>query len=382
MLHKILYKIFIKYSLSLFKNVFRLNFFDTIHYKKTTQHLLSILTVLLVTVCCFITTHYIGYKIVALILLMTVSILAMLFDIMPVLISAVLSALIWNFFFIPPVFTFHIDSAEDVLLFLMYFIIATVNAVLTFKIKEQEKKARDREEKEHTIKLYNTLLNSLSHELKTPIATIIGSVDTLKENANHLTSKHKTELLNEVEIASLRLNRQVENLLSMSRLETGSLQLKKDWCDLNELVFTVIQGFSNTKKHTILFKEKDTLPLFKIDIGLIEQVLQNIIHNAIQYTPENTIITIDVEHKKENCVIIITDTGKGFQENEYNVVFNKFYRSPNTKAGGTGLGLSIVKGFIEAHNGTIELENNIPNGAKFSIQIPAESSYINNLKNE
>jgi len=331
---------------------------------------------------CFVFTKYIGYKVIALILLMAVSILAMLFDIMPVLIAAVLSALIWNFFFIPPIFTFHIDSAEDVLLFLMYFIIATVNAVLTFKIKEQEKKARDREEKEHTIKLYNTLLNSLSHELKTPIATIIGSVDTLKENSINLSAQHKADLLNEVEIASLRLNREVENLLNMSRLETGSFQLKKDWCDVNELVFTVIQQFANTKNHNIIFNENNNLPLFKLDTGLIEQVLQNIIHNAIQYTPENTTITVDVEHKKENCVIVITDTGKGFQENEYNVVFNKFYRSPNTKAGGTGLGLSIVKGFVEAHNGTIELKNNIPRGAKFIIQIPAESSYLNNLKNE
>ncbi|MFY7964559.1 MAG: sensor histidine kinase [Chitinophagaceae bacterium] len=351
-------------------------------FSNRVQFLISIVAIILLSFICFISVNVIGYKVVALLLLLLVSLLAMVFDILPVLIAASLSAAIWNFFFIPPILTFHINSAEDALLFLMYFFVATVNAVLTFKIRQAEKKARDKEEKKHTIRLYNTLLNSLSHELKTPIATIIGSVDTLKENQNNLSSLHRIELLSELEIAGLRLNRQVENLLNMSRLETGSLQLKKDWCDVNELVFTVIQTFSNTKKHTILFKEKDTLPLFKIDIGLIEQVLQNIIHNAIQYTPENTIITIDVEHKKENCVITITDTGKGFQENEYNVVFDKFYRSPNTKAGGTGLGLSIVKGFIEAHNGTIELENNIPNGAKFSIQIPAESSYINNLKNE
>ena len=286
----------------------------TREYKKATQHLISLVTVLLVTATCYYSTNFIGYKVVALVLLMAVSILAMLFDIMPVLVAAVLSALIWNFFFIPPIFTFHIDSAEDALLFLMYFLIATVNAVLTFKIKEQEKKARDREEKEHTIKLYNTLLNSLSHELKTPIATIIGSVDTLKENANTLSSLHKTELLNELEIAGLRLNRQVENLLNMSRLETGSLQLKKDWCDVNEFVFKVIQQFTETKHHNIVFNESNSLPLFKIDIGLIEQVLQNIVHNAIQYTPEKTIITITIEHKLESCILTIADTGKGFSK--------------------------------------------------------------------
>lgn len=359
-----------------------MSIFNTRQFSKSTQLLTSITAVLLVSISCFLTTHIIGYKIVALILLMAVSILAMLFDILPVLVSAILSALIWNFFFIPPIFTFHINSAEDALLFLMYFLVATVNAVLTFKIKEQEKKARDREEKEHTIKLYNTLLNSLSHELKTPIATIIGAVDTLKENTINLSTQNKNDLLNELEIASLRLNRQVENLLNMSRLETGSLQLKKDWCDMNELIFSVIQQFDKTTSHNIIFKHDEDLPLFKLDIGLMEQVLQNIIYNAIHYTPSNSTITIVIEHHQENCFISIADNGNGFPEEEMQFVFDKFYRLPNSKTGGTGLGLSIVKGFVEAHNGTIELKKNQPQGALFIIKIPAESSYINNLKNE
>ncbi len=359
-----------------------MKFFNTRQYKKSTQHIASISLVLLLSTCCFFVINIIGYKVVALLLLLLVSLLAMVFDILPVLIAAALSAVIWNFFFIPPIFTFHINSAEDSLLFLMYFLVATVNAVLTFKIKKQEKKARDREEKEHTIKLYNTLLNSLSHELKTPIATIIGSVDTLKENANNLSEQHKTDLLNELEIAGLRLNRQVENLLNMSRLETGSLQLKKDWCDVNELIFSVIQQFDKTTSHHIIFKHNEALPLFKLDIGLMEQVLQNIIYNAIHYTPQNTTITILAGHQQENCFITIADNGSGFPEAEMQFAFDKFYRLPNSKTGGTGLGLSIVKGFVEAHNGTIELKNNQPNGAVFIIQIPAESSYINNLKNE
>lgn len=350
--------------------------------KVTIQYLLCTTTVLLVSVCCFLATNFIGYKIVALLLLMTVSLLAMLFDIAPVIIAALLSALIWNFLFIPPTFTFHIDNTEDLLMFFMYFFVASVNAVLTFKIKQAEKKARDKEEKENTIKLYNTLLNSLSHELKTPIATIIGSVDTLKENENYLSAKHKTELLNELEIAGLRLNRQVENLLNMSRLETGSIQLKKDWCVINELIFSLLEQFNETTTHQIVFRENEDLPLFKLDAALIEQALLNIIHNAIQYTPQHTLITINTTIEQDCMVITVTDTGKGFPENEVNKIFDKFYRLPNTKAGGTGLGLSIAKGFVEAHNGTIHLKNNVPNGAIFTISIPAEMSYVNNLKNE
>ncbi len=119
--------------------------------------------------------------------------------------------------------------------FFMYFFIAVINAVLTFKIRKEESKSRDKEEKENTIRLYNTLLNSLSHELHTPIATIIGAVDTLKDNKDKISTSNQNELLNQIDMASMRLRRQVENLLNMSRLETGILKLNMDWCDTNEL---------------------------------------------------------------------------------------------------------------------------------------------------
>jgi two-component system sensor histidine kinase KdpD len=314
---------------------------------------------------------------------MTVSLIAMLFDILPVLLTAILSGLILNFFFIQPLFTFHITNAEDILLFLMYLIIALVNAALTFKIREAESKARDKEEKEKTIKLYDTLLNSLSHELRTPIATIIGAIDTLKENKNKLSENNQTELLEEIDKASIRLNRQVENLLNMSRLETGMLKLKQDWCDINELIYTVIQKITQIKKeHIINFIPDEKLPLFKLDAGLIEEIVQNLVTNAILYTPKNTFINISVSYEFNNCVLSVSDNGKGFPENQIQFVFDKFYRLPNTKTGGSGLGLSIVKGFVEAHNGTIKLENKINSGACFTIIIPTETSYLNNLKNE
>ncbi|GGA78470.1 hypothetical protein GCM10008015_18980 [Flavobacterium palustre] len=315
---------------------------------------------------------------------MIVSFVAMLFDIFPVLLTAVLSGLILNYFFIEPLFTFHITDTENILLFLMYLIIALVSAVFTFKIREAENKVREKEEKVKTLQLYDTLLNSLSHELRTPIATIIGSVDILKENKNKLSETNQAELLEEIDKAGIRLNGQVENLLNMSRLETGMLKLKEDWCDINELICTLIQKNTPTKhNHTIHFTPNEQLPLFKLDTGLIEEIIQNLVTNAIQYTPENTIITIDVQYQSDCCVFSVSDNGNGFPEKEIPFVFNKFYRLPNTKTGGSGLGLSIVKGFVEAHNGTIVLKNN-PNhsGACFTISILAETSYLNHLKNE
>lgn len=359
-----------------------MNLVNTRKYSPKTQYLISIIFVLLTSTICYFCSPFIGYKMVALILLMSVSIVAMSFDILPVLSAAVLSALIWNFFFIPPILTFHIDNAEDLLMFLLYFFIALVNAVLTFKIRKEEKKARDKEEKENTIKLYNTLLNSLSHELRTPISAIIGAVDTLKENKEKLSTDNQNELLNQIDIASIRLNRQVENLLNMSRLETGMLKPNFDWCDTNELINSVIQKLSLSHSQTIFFEPNEHLPLFKYDRGLIEQVLQNLLHNAINYTPQNTIIRIEAEQQSDKCVISVSDNGIGIPESELEFVFDKFYRLPQTKTGGSGLGLSIVKGFIEAHQGNVKIENNKSGGITLIVEFPTEASYLNNLKNE
>lgn len=347
------------------------------------QSLICISLVLSISFVCFFLESNIDYRITALILLMTVSIIAMIFEIVPVLISAFLSGMILNYFFIQPLFTLHITNTEDLLLFFMYLIIALVSSVLTYKIREAEKKARDKEEKEKTIQLYDTLLNSLSHELRTPIATIVGAIDALKENKNRISEKNQGILLEEIDKASIRLNRQVENLLNMSRLESGTFTIRTDWCDLNELIHNVLDKLSAIKNdHHFIFNPLINLPLFKLDEGLTEEIIQNILLNAIQYTPQKTKINIEACNESETCVIKIYDSGFGFPEEQIKFAFEKFFRVPNTKTGGSGLGLSIVKGFVEAQNGTIYLENLYQSGACFTIKIPTQTSFINHLKNE
>lgn len=326
---------------------------------------------------------FIGYRVVAYILLVTLSILALFFDILPVMVSAVLSALLWDFFFIPPRFTFQVGTTEDSFLLIMYFIITMIHAVLTYKIKQAQKETHQKEEKASTLKLYNTLLNSLSHELRTPIATIIGATDNLLMNDNKLSEENKVNLLSEISVATLRLNQQVENLLNMSRLESGFIQLKKDWCDINELIYTPVKRLEENLKHHVLKIEiPDNLPLFKLDAGLMEQVLYNLINNAIIYTPQGSVILIKSANIDHTFSISIEDNGPGFPEQEIGRAFDKFYRLKYSKTGGTGLGLSIAKGFIEAHNGTISLTNTATGGALFTITISTEISYINDLKNE
>ena len=350
---------------------------------KPQQYFFSIGLVFTAASGCYLFSSVLDYRVVAFILLLVVSLLAMIFDILPVIIAATFSALTWNFFFIPPRFTFYIGSAEDGILFMMYFVIALVSAVLTFKIRQIEKIARQREEKEHTVKLYNTLLNSLSHELRTPIAAIIGATDNLQSGNARLTPQNRNELLGEISKASFRLNQQVENLLNMSRLESGFIQPKSDWCDINEIVYNSVKRLEeNNVTQRISISIKPDIPLFKIDKGMLEQVIYNLINNAALYTTKGSTIFITAACYADVLELRIEDNGNGFPVAEINNVFDKFYRLKNSRTGGTGLGLSIVKGFTEAMGGNVVLENITTGGARFIITIAAETSYLKNLKNE
>ena len=341
------------------------------------QYVISLCLVVSVSLICYACTDYIGYRVVALMLLLTVSLTAISFDILPVLFTATLSAFVWDFFFIPPRFALHVDTTDDAILLIMYFIIALINAVLTFKIRQIEKLARQREERANAIKLYNAFLNSLSHELRTPIAAIIGATDNLQANNVNLTDGHKVQLIAEISKASLRLNQQVENLLNMSRLESGFLKPRLDWCDLPELMHETVKGIEeNPIRQSIHIHHEPDLPLFRLDKGMMQQIIYNLIYNACLHTPAGTHITVTAESRAGALKLVIQDDGEGFPEEEIEFVFDKFYRVRQSTTTGTGLGLSIVKGFTEALGGRIHLQNMTDGGCRFSIEMPAETSYL------
>jgi two-component system, OmpR family, sensor histidine kinase KdpD len=281
------------------------------------QYVISIAAVIGISIIGLFIHNVVGYRVVAFMLLVGVSILAMTFDIVPVLLSAFLSALIWDFFFIPPRFTLTVGTTEDRILLLMYFIIAMINAVLTNRIRRMEKKVKEKNEKAKSVRFYNLLLNSLSHELRTPITTILGSTDNLQSNSSKLSESVRAELVNEISVASIRLNQQVENLLNMSRLESGVFQIKKDWCDINELIYKTLHRLDhNLLKFRLAVEVPDQLPLFKLDFGLMEQVLYNLILNVTQHTPEDTLITIQAGCIRDRLLLVIADNGNGFPEAE------------------------------------------------------------------
>lgn len=356
------------------------------------QYFVSIFAVCSVAAVSYFFTDWIGYHSVALLLLLTVSVLAMRFGLYPVLVAATLSALIWDYFFIPPYFTLTVGSKEDFLFFVMYFVVALLNGVFNYKLRQFEHIERQKEERDVAIRLYNTLFDSLSHELRTPIATILGATDVLQESEEKLSKQDKQELTSEISNAALRLNNQLEDLLNTSRLESGFIRPNLEWCDVNELIYTVLNKMQKTlTEHQIKVEIEENLPLVKLDFGLMEQVLSNLIRNAANYTPVQSEILVKAHLRKEHLgsvvdkdteneplenadfyqlKIEVSDSGKGIPSDETTTIFSKFYRLNNTKTGGTGLGLFIAKGFVEAQGGTIKAMNKPTDGAIFIIELP------------
>lgn len=189
------------------------------------------------------------------------------------------------------------------------------------------------------------------------------------------TPSTNVEYAGEIHSAAERLNRLVANLLDMTRLESGMIQPKFDWCDIRDVINSAIKGLDkDLGPNQVTVNVEEGMPLVQLDFGLIEQAITNLLHNAAIHAPQGTAIQVDASHQDSICQIVVSDAGPGLPAKGAQRVFDKFYRAPTAKTGGTGLGLPIAKGFVEAHKGTITARNRPGGGAEFTIKIPVRSA--------
>jgi len=220
-------------------------------------------------------------------------------------------------------------------------------------------------------RLYTTLLNSISHELRTPITAITGIANTLADPHANLKDDARSALGADIQEAAARLNRLVENLLDMSRLDSGRLEVKRDWCDACDLLSSAVNRLKKRLDGRPLTIDcPPGMPLISLDFVLVEQVLVNLIENACAYTSPQTAIRLSAGMDGNSMTLMVEDSGSGIPPEELPHIFQKFYRITGTAAGGTGLGLSIAEGIISAHNGTIHAVNAPDGGARFIIRLP------------
>jgi two-component system sensor histidine kinase KdpD len=488
----------------------------------TTQYATAAAIILFISAVSYPFTDFLGYQTVSLILLLVVVLLPLRMGVGPVLLAALLSVLTWDYFFIPPRFTFAIATKQDVLMVLTYFAIAAVTGILTVRVRVREKAVRSREEravalytltndlssarnqedvvraavanfkkffnadlavfvsdldgdfvnkphpastympveKELSVpawvhwnekragkftetlpfaaatyyplsspryplgvigvktgsgerlsidqeallqnflnqissglereflnemtkqsiafveseRLYTTLFNSISHEMRTPITALVGASESLLNDKVGGKPDVRRELAQEIQSASERLDNIVQNLLAMTRLESGLIQPRRDWTDVRDLFHSCQAKLTKELAgHTVSVDVSPSVPLIKVDFALFEQVLVNLLRNAALHTQSDSSINVSAHTEGMECVVTIADNGPGFPTESLKNIFEKFYRVPGSRTGGIGLGLSIARGFVLAHGGTLTVENLPSRGAKFTVRIPMET---------
>jgi len=488
------------------------------------QYIVVVIVIIATALACKLFTTQQSYYMVSFVLLFVVSILAVFLGIGPILLASSMSAIVWNYFFIPPHYVLHIERTEDKMVFFFFFFIALINGVLTNRIRRQERLAHEGEERTNAIfeltrellntngtneiinvafkdakryfnvlsinflvargnnveiavrkgeenensridiniagwvysnsmkagrytdfsgetgltyyplvgnrinpgviaiefekplskenenfwlgylsqisnalerellsdlalkarildesdKLYKTLFALISHEFRIPIATVMGASDTLLTQGTNESDRE--QLLKEIFKASSRLDHLVENLLNMTRLESGKISAHIDWCDVNDLFYKATETLKpELEQHNLIRDIDPEMPLVRLDFGLMEQVIKNLILNACRHTPFRSMIRFGAFYREGKLIMVVEDDGPGISQESLEKIFDKFYRVNSTKAGGLGLGLSIVKGLVEAHQGTVNVENIKGKGTRFTVKIPSEIPDINNI---
>jgi two-component system sensor histidine kinase KdpD len=207
------------------------------------------------------------------------------------------------------------------------------------RLRDAEQRAKMVEESE---RLSRTLLNSISHEIRTPIAAINTAAANLSAARNGGPPEVPWAMVDEIQEATRRLNRLVGNLLNMTRLESGHVKPKLDWCDVSDLVHVTAKDIEkDLGPHEVKVELAAGLPLVRMDFVLMQQVLTNLLLNAAVHTPPGTVVQVRANVQNENLVLIVADNGPGLPPDALPYIFDKFYRAPAAPAGGTGLGYAL-----------------------------------------
>jgi two-component system sensor histidine kinase KdpD len=221
-------------------------------------------------------------------------------------------------------------------------------------------------------KLQNALLNSISHDLRTPLVSITGALTSLDEQSESLDEENRRSLVITAREEADRLNRLVGNLLSMTRIESGAIKLNLEPGDVQDVIGTALEQLGKrAADHEIKVNVPDDFPLIPIDFTLLVQVVVNLLENAVKYSPKGSLIEVSARLVEQKACLEIADRGVGIPPEDLTRVFDKFYRVQRPESvSGTGLGLSISKGIVEVHHGSIQARVREGGGTVVSVELP------------
>ena len=227
-----------------------------------------------------------------------------------------------------------------------------------------------------TERIRNTLLASISHDLRTPLAVITGASSSLIEGGERLPAAEREALARSIFERSRDTSELVAKLLQMTRLEAGAIELERDWASIAEISGTVLTRLGDLlAAHRVLTELPSDLPLVRVDAALIDQVLTNLLENAARHTPTGTLVRLSAQHKGAQLVVSVEDYGAGLDDGEFERVFAKFHRGPVHGGGsGVGLGLAICRAIVRLHGGDAWAERVAGGGTAFRFSLPVEAA--------
>ena len=270
-----------------------------------------------------------------------------------------ISVILLNFLYIPPLYSIDISNELYIWSFGIFVI---VGWIITVQARDLSAKTKQNELKE-------SILNIISHDLRTPLSTIHGTINLLLSDKK-MTEKSKENLLEDISYASLRMKRLITNLLDSTRLTDKNFDLKLEWCDFEDIVGVALEEFSKKQSEDLLDIKIDDMTLYWGDNTLLTQLMVNLIDNAIKYAKEDTIIKLEILNLNNFIKVTIFNESEDIDEGKLKNIFDKFYRLEDTNdISGSGIGLAICKSIVKLHSGEIKASSK-NSGVSIEINLP------------
>lgn len=328
---------------------------------------------------------------VGLTFLLTVLLIATLFGSRPALVTSLLAAFAFNFFFLPPYYTLTIAEPENWVAVAVFLIVALTVGQLSATAKRRAEvaeklyadlqtafeQASQAEAARRSEKLKSALLDAVTHDLRTPLTSIKAATTMLiqERSAVHSTLEPsaQADLLEVIDEETDRLNAFIESMVELAQLEAGSVEHRHAEVSLDDLMANVLlRAADRTRERKIVINVDPELPLIRGDEKALAEALFNLVDNATKYSPPGSEVRISAGRTGNLTRIIVEDDGKGVRPAERERIFEKFHRG-NESVKGFGLGLAIVRGIVEGHAGRVFVEDGEHGGARFVIELPDES---------
>jgi two-component system sensor histidine kinase KdpD len=313
---------------------------------------------------------------IAMVYLLAVVIIALNFSRGPAIVSSVLCVGAFDYMFVPPQGTFTVNDAQYLLTFAIMLSVALVISSLMDSRRRQAETQTALVVEAETERIRSTLLASISHDLRTPLAVMVGASSSLADGGERLSPAERTALAHSINNEARDMSELVTKILQMTRLETGAIKIESDWVAIPEIAGSVLARLKERLAgHRVVVDFPADLPLVRADAAMIDQALTNLVDNAARHTPAGTVVQVRAQRRDLELVVSVEDFGPGFDERDQERVFAKFQRGAGEGVvSGVGLGLAICRSIVRLHGGRVWAEKVPGGGSAFRFTLPIEAA--------